>query len=157
MTETVEPDALNIQRVSDDKAPMALLLEADPSESRVRDYLTKSHCYVAEAAGRAVGVYVIQPVSPSVIELMNIAVDPELQAGGVGSTLLRHAIATARDLGAERLVLGTGTFGYQLSFYQKAGFRVESVDRDFFLKNYDEPIFENGIQHKDMLRLGIEL
>ncbi|MGI9277222.1 MAG: GNAT family N-acetyltransferase [Endozoicomonas sp.] len=152
-----EDASLTIQSVPSTKAPFHLLLEADPSESKVRNYLEKSRCYVAETAGRAVGVYVLQPVSSSVLELMNIAVDPEVQASGIGSTLLRHAIATARNLGAKKLALGTGSFGYQLSFYQKAGFRVESVDRDFFLKNYDEPIFENGIQHKDMLRLGISL
>ena len=34
---------------------------------------------------------------------------------------------------------------------------TESKCRDFFLRNYPEPVFEHGIQHKDMLRLEINL
>jgi len=34
---------------------------------------------------------------------------------------------------------------------------MDSIDKDFFLKNYSEPIFELGIQHKDMLRLAMLL
>jgi hypothetical protein len=53
-------------------------------------------------------------------------------------------------------VVGTGTFGYQLAFYQRHGFRVTSIDRDFFIKNYSEPIFEDGIQLFDMLRFALK-
>ncbi|WP_308364978.1 MULTISPECIES: hypothetical protein [unclassified Microbulbifer] len=56
----------------------------------------------------------------------------------------------------QRLEVGTGTFGYQLTIYQRQGFRVERIDKNFFLKNYPEPIVENGIQHRDMLRLTLE-
>ncbi|WP_198422013.1 hypothetical protein [Stenotrophomonas acidaminiphila] len=41
-------------------------------------------------------------------------------------------------------------------FYQRHGFRVFQVDRDFFLRNYDEAIVEDGIQHRDMLRLALD-
>jgi len=51
--------------------------------------------------------------------------------------------------------VGTGTFGYQLAFYQRHGFRVTAIDRDFFVQNYPEPIFEDGIQLHDMLRLTL--
>jgi hypothetical protein len=59
-------------------------------------------------------------------------------------------------MGACRLEAGTGTFGYQLAYYQREGFRVSAIDRNFFLDNYPEPIYENGIQHKDMPRLTLE-
>jgi protein-L-isoaspartate O-methyltransferase len=59
-------------------------------------------------------------------------------------------------MGARRLEVGTGSFGYQLAWYQRAGFRVFAVERDFFLDNYEEPIFEDGIQLKDMLRLAVD-
>ena len=63
----------------------------------------------------------------------------------------------AMELGAERIVLGTGTFGHQLKFYQRNGFRVDSVEKNFFLDNYSDPIYEDGIQHKDMLRLSLAI
>ncbi|CDI94197.1 IAA acetyltransferase [Pseudomonas aeruginosa PA38182] len=56
-----------------------------------------------------------------------------------------------------RIELGTGTFGYQLAFYQRVGFRVDKVVKNYFLDNYDQPIYEMGIQHKDMLRLSLIL
>jgi hypothetical protein len=65
-------------------------------------------------------------------------------------------IERVKESGAKQLVVGTGTFGYQLTFYQRQGFRVESINKDFFLENYTEPVIENGIQHKDMFRLILE-
>ena len=106
--------------------------------------------------GKPVGAYVVQGIAPGVYELMSIAVSPEHQRQGIGSALLKHAIATVHDMGARRLEVGTGTFGYQLAWYQREGFRVFAVERDFFLNNYTEPIYENGIQLKDMLRLAVD-
>ena len=151
-----EAKELVIQSVPREQAPMDLLLEADPSEEKVRTYLTHSHCYVAQQDGEIVGVYVLCPLKGSAMELMNIAVAPAYQGRGIGSILLRRAITSAQHLGAKRLELGTGSFGYQLAFYQRAGFRVYAVERDYFLTHYGEPIFEAGIQHKDRLRLALE-
>ncbi len=148
---------LKIRKVSSNEAPMNLLLEADPAESKVREYLRSSHCFQAEKSGIIVGVYVLQPLDNSGFELMNIAVAPKSQNQGIGTKLLNHAIRSAKELGAKQLEVGTGSFGYQLAFYQKAGFRVSSIKKDFFLKHLDEPIFELGIQLKDMIRLSIEL
>ena len=138
------------------EAPMDLLLEADPSRQKIEGYLPDSHCFAAKVNGRVAGVCVVCVIAPDTYELMNIAVAPEQQGKGIGSQLLRHCIATVRDFGARRLEVGTGTFGYQLTFYQKAGFRPYAVDRDFFVTHYDEPIYEHGLQHKDMLRLAME-
>jgi len=137
-------------------APIDLLLEADPSLAQIQTYLPTSTCYVAEQEGQTVGVYLLMARSKTVFELMNIAIRPILQGQGLGTLLLNHAISMARELGAQRLEVGTGTFGDQLRFYQRAGFRVYAVDRDFFLDHYAEPVFEDGLQHKDMLRLAID-
>ena len=34
---------------------------------------------------------------------------------------------------------------------------MKSIDIDYFVKYYEEPIFENDIQCKDMVRLEMEL
>lgn len=86
---------------------------------------------------------------------MSIAVHPAYQKSGYGTALLKWVIDFFRRSGARKLEVGTGTFGYQLAFYQRQGFRVTSIDHDFFVKNYPEPIFENGIQLFDMLRLTL--
>ncbi|MGQ4878645.1 GNAT family N-acetyltransferase [Billgrantia sp. LNSP4103-1] len=145
-----------IKQVPSTAAPLRLLLEADPSIDTIKRYLEHSTCHVATLEGENVGTYVVQPIGEGVHELMNIAVAPAHQRKGIGKRLLDHAVATAREAGAQRLELGTGTFGYQLTFYQRAGFRVVAVERDYFLAHYHEPIYENGIQHKDRLRLALE-
>ena len=149
--------SIHIFSVPADKAPLSLLLEADPSEHNIKKYLSDSLCYVAEISGALAGVYVLKKSNQSTFELMNISVATTYQAKGIGTKMLLHAISTAKQLGANRLEVGTGTFGYQLTFYQKAGFRVHSVERDFFLKHYDVPVMESGIRHKDMLRLAMDL
>jgi N-acetylglutamate synthase-like GNAT family acetyltransferase len=150
-------DTIKIRKVSPNQVPMKLLLEADPSESKVREYLSDSHCYLAEISNISLGVYVIRHLNDLYYELMNIAVTPASQNKGIGTKLLNHSIFSAKELGAKRLEVCTGSFGYQLAFYQRAGFRVCSIDKDFFLIHYDKPIFESGIQLKDMIRLSIEL
>ena len=146
-----------IKEISPDLVPQKLLLEADPSIEHVYQYLKGSLCYVALVQKEIVGVCVLKPLSKSRIELFNIAVLPEKQKSGIGSQLLQHALDSLKEKDFDSVELGTGTFGYQLAFYQRFGFRVESIIKDHFINNYDEPIYELGIQLKDMLRLVLKL
>ena len=99
----------------------------------------------------------VVPLGPEVCELMSIAVAPDAQRRGIGTALLRRVISTLAAGGTRRLEVGTGSFGHQLAFYQREGFRVERIDRDFFVRNYPEAIVEDGIRLRDMLRLALEL
>ncbi|QQE10858.1 GNAT family N-acetyltransferase [Planctomycetota bacterium] len=149
---------LNIQSIPHTQAPLDLLLEADPSESKVKAYLPGSYCYIATSSdGQILGSYVLSPINSTTIELINIAVHPDHHRQGIGGQLLVHAIQSARNCGAKQLVLGTGSFGPNLVFYHKHGFRVTSIIHNFFIDNYAEPIYLCGIQLKDMLRLALEL
>jgi ribosomal protein S18 acetylase RimI-like enzyme len=87
---------------------------------------------------------------------MSIAVHPDNQQRGYGTAVLKWVIEFYRNAGVRQLEVGTGTFGYQLAFYQRQGFRVTNIEHDFFIKNYPEPIFEDGIQLFDMLRLTLK-
>jgi GNAT superfamily N-acetyltransferase len=144
-----------IHEVPATNAPIELLLLADPSEDKIRSYLPGSKCFVASIGEDVVGACVVQPRGEGAHELMSIAVHPAHQKSGYGTALLKWVIDFYRSAGARQLELGTGTFGYQLAFYQRHGFRVTSIDRDFFVNNYPEPIFEDGIQLFDMLRLTL--
>lgn len=143
--------------VEPEKLPLALLLEADPNIEKVQAYLANGICFAAVIDNNVIAACVFQRRSHTSFELMNIAVQPTYQAQGIGSKLLAYAIAEIKYKGVKIIELGTGAFGHQLSFYQKLGFRVESVIKNHFLENYPKPIFENGIQHKDMLRLTLHL
>ncbi|OAB47027.1 GNAT family N-acetyltransferase [Paenibacillus antarcticus] len=136
------------------KYPMALLLLADPKEQAIQAYITRSKCYVQELDGKIVGTYVILPTRSYTIEIMNVAVEESLQGKGIGQQLIQHAIQTSKELGYSCIEIGTGNSSIpQLYLYQKCGFRIVGIDKDYFIRHYDEPIFENGLQCRDMMRL----
>ncbi|WP_159882278.1 GNAT family N-acetyltransferase [Paenibacillus puerhi] len=138
--------------------PLELLLLADPSVELVQEYAGRGICCVAERDGRAAGVYVLLPTRPGTAELVNVAVTEALQGQGIGKALVLHAIGHARSLGYKTVEVGTGSTGIsQLALYQKCGFRMTWIDRDFFIRHYKEKIYENGMQVIDMVRMAIDL
>jgi len=138
------------------EAPYDLLLLADPSKHAVDEYLSRGECYVMKDED-AIGVYVLIKTRPQTLELVNVAVNESYHGQGIGKKLVTHAIGTARNKGAITLEVGTGNSSIgQLALYQKCGFRMNGIDKDFFIKHYDEEIYENGIQCIDMVRLSID-
>ncbi|MCM2981490.1 N-acetyltransferase [Niallia circulans] len=134
--------------------PFDLLLLADPSEHLIREYLKKGICYIAEDRDQTIGVYVLLPMEEETIELINLAVGESYQGIGLGKRLVMHAIEEARKLGYNRIEVGTGNSSIsQLALYQKCGFRIDRIEKDFFLQHYEEEIYENGIQCMDMIKL----
>ncbi|OXS75814.1 GNAT family N-acetyltransferase [Domibacillus enclensis] len=141
-----------------EKPPIDLLLLADPSEKIIKGYIGRGACFVAENDNRVVGVYVLLPTRPETVELVNVAVLPDQQGKGLGKALIGHAVRTAQEDGYKIIEVGTGNSGIgQLALYQKCGFRITGVDRDFFVKHYPEDIVENGIPCRDMIRLALDL
>lgn len=150
---------INIRRwQSGEPLPMELLLLADPSEEVVETYLHRGTCFVAELDGQVVGEYVLIDTRPETVELINVAVREAEHGKGIGKQLVRHAIQTASAMGYRAIELGTGNSGVgQMALYQKCGFRIVGVDLDFFTLHYPEPIYENGIWCRDMIRMAINL
>ena len=133
-----------------------LLLEADPDEAAVAAYLAQGQVFVCGAATTPYGVMVLlshAPEGADIWEVKNIATVATHRGQGVGSALLAVAKSTAQAGGAQGLVIGTGNSSLdQLRLYQRNGFRICGVVPDFFA-NYPEPIYENGIRCRDMVRL----
>lgn len=143
---------------SGEEPPMELLLLADPSRDIVEGYLGRGKCYVAEEDGAVIGVYVLIPTRPEMVELVNVAVEESRHGRGIGKQLVLHAVRTAREQGARTIEVGTGNSSVaQLALYQKCGFRITGVDRDFFIRHYPMEIVENGIPCRDMIRLSQDL
>ncbi|MCL4351317.1 MAG: GNAT family N-acetyltransferase [Firmicutes bacterium] len=138
--------------------PMPLLLLADPSQAVIESYMARADCFIAEWDSQTIGVYVLLDTRPQTIELVNVAVREDEQAQGLGKRLVLHAIETARSRGYKVIEVGTGNSSIgQLALYQKCGFRICGIDRDFFAVHYAEPIYENGIPCRDMIRLSMSL
>ncbi|CRZ34796.1 acetyltransferase (GNAT) family protein [Herbinix hemicellulosilytica] len=142
-----------------EKAPMDLLLLADPSKDIIEEYLKRGDCYVAtDDCNNIIGVIVLLPTRPETLEIINIAVRKDYQGKGIGKQLVNFAIQKAKEQKIKTLEVGTGNSSInQIAFYQKCGFRITGIDRDFFLRHYNEAIYENGIQCRDMIRFSMDL
>lgn len=150
---------MKVSIINDKKEiPYDLLLLADPSMEIINDYIHRGCCYIATIDNNIVGTYVIIKTRPLSLELVNIAVSEQYQGKGIGKRLVLSAIDMARKENAKVLEVGTGNSSInQLALYQKCGFRIIGIDRDFFKKHYKEDIVENGIQCVDMIRLSVDL
>lgn len=142
----------------EEEKPYELLLMADPSKAMVDEYLSRGVCFIAEYEGEMVGEFVLLKTRPETVEIVNIAVQEELQGQGVGRHMIKEAIEAARRLGCKTVEIGTGNSSFhQLKLYQRCGFRIVGVDRDFFVRHYEEEIIEGGIRCVDMIRLSLDL
>ena len=137
--------------------PYALLLEADPSLAHIERYLKVGCCYVAVEEKEVIGVYVLVKVEEKKVEIMNIAVKENRRGEGIGKGLIHDAIQRSAANGARKIVIGTGNSSLdQLAFYQKCHFRITEIIEGYF-DNYPDPIIENGIPCRDMIRLCYEI
>lgn len=150
---------MNIRKLEEqDNIPMDLLLLADPSKSIVEEYITRGECFIAESEKQVVGVYVLLPTRPKTVEIVNVAVAEKHHGKGIGKLLIMDAIHVAKTKDYKTIEIGTGNSSIgQLALYQKCGFRIIGIDYDFFIKHYEEEIFENGIRCRDMIRLSKDL
>ena len=138
--------------------PWSLLLLADPSRSQIESYISESIVIGLIDNSTIVGVSVIRPKDNESAEIMNIAINEKHQGKGLGQLLIARSLEECAARGTKSVEIGTGNSSIaQLYLYQKMGFRIVGIIRDYFVKNYPDLIFENGIQCKDMIRLRREL
>ncbi|ERN54016.1 GNAT family N-acetyltransferase [Alkalihalophilus marmarensis] len=143
---------------ANENPPMDLLLLADPSEKLIADYIERGECFIAEESGEIIGVLVLLPTRPDTVELVNVAVCKDMQGRGIGRRLVEFAVDSAKKQGFKAIEVGTGNSSIgQIALYQKCGFRMIGIDVDFFIRHYEEEIYENGIQCRDMVRLSQDL
>lgn len=142
----------------DDQKPYELLLLADPSKNLVDEYLERSDIFTARQNDETIGVLVLFPLTNRTVEIKNVAVKSEFQGQGIGSYLIENVVKIASLNGQKSICIGTANSSIgQLNLYQKLGFEISDIRKDFFTDNYAEPIYENGIQAKHMLVLTRQL
>lgn len=141
-----------------DQIPYPLLLEADPSKRSIQEYLERGRLYLAFSQEKVVACFVLMRTRPNTNEIMNIAVRQELQNKGIAKQCIVFAESISRQEGCRTLEVGTGNSSLnQLALYQKCGFRIIGIERNYFIKNYVQEIYENGIKCVDMIRLEMVL
>jgi ribosomal protein S18 acetylase RimI-like enzyme len=139
---------------------LPLLLLADEPEP-LRGYLQDGDLYVLWAVNRRgyrepLGVTHVLPTpdEAATVELRAVAIAQDQHNKGLGQHMLAAVLTDLRQRGTRRVVVGTSNAGIgQIAFYQKAGFRLWRIDRDYFTpeKGYDPDERENGLPHRDMV------
>jgi aminoglycoside 6'-N-acetyltransferase I len=148
-------DGMGTRKLNKQEAiPYDLLLLADETIEIIDRYAKDGQTYVLEVNNQIIAVYVLQVIDPEKIEIKNIAVDSNYQGKGVGRFMLRDATSRAKEQGYGTILIGTANGAIkQLYLYQKEGFEITSIKKNFFVNNYPAPIFENGILCKHMIML----
>lgn len=143
---------MKIREVNENRKQfIALLLLADEQEDMVDRYLEKGTMYVLEDGG-VKAECVVTDEGAGVLEIKNIAVDPNDQGKGYGKALIDFLV---REYAGRYSILqvGTGDNPLTIPFYEKCGFTRSHRIPGFFTDNYDHPIYEAGIQLVDMVYL----
>lgn len=141
---------MNIVEVkSEKKRYIDLLLLADEQESMIDRYLERGTLYVLEDDG-VKAECVITDEAHGVLEIKNICTVPAHQGKGYGKALIEFVAETYKERYSV-LQVGTGDSPLTVPFYEKCGFQRSHIEKDFFIQHYDHPIYECGIQLKDMV------
>lgn len=133
--------------------PLSLLLEADPDIKKIEKYLNKGHCFALFENQQIIGVYVLKNIKNQTAEIMNMAVLKPFQRQGIGRKLIQDAIRRVREEHMQELIIATGKDTFQQKFYESCGFVVFDIQKDYFLHAYKEPLFDNGKQLTDQVRM----
>lgn len=151
----MDKPSLIIRKVfSKSEIPFELLTMADPSLDQIKMYLDIENCFIGKIGYTTVGVLALKRINHVCLEIKNIAVEQNYQNQGIGKKLLIFAEQRAIKHGFRKLLVGTGNSSIKpLGLYQKLGFNTIKIQYDFFIDNYSQPIYENGIQCKDLIIL----
>jgi ribosomal protein S18 acetylase RimI-like enzyme len=152
-----------------------LLHDADEDDARVRAALTDpaNSAYTAHDGADVVGAAVVRwdinaagagamgkgsgAMNHAPTEILLIAVAVDKRRRGYGAQMLAALVDEARTRQLSALYVGTANSSLAtIGFYQRAGFRMDHVRRDYFAY-VQPPISEDGIPLRDMLVLRHDL
>jgi len=136
---------------SDKTKYMELLLIADEQVSMIEKYLHRGDMFALCDDG-VKAICIVTQEQSGVYEIKNIVTVPEYQRKGYGQRLISFIADYFKESGNE-LYVGTGDSPMILQLYKKCGFEKSHIVKNFFIDNYDHPMYENGQQLVDMIYL----
>jgi ribosomal protein S18 acetylase RimI-like enzyme len=130
---------------------------AEDSPAQLDSYLESGRVLVAVAGRDVVGHLQLVDRDGDRVEVTNMAVRPEWQGRGIGSRLLRAALGLVRrERPRATMLVATATADVgNLRFYQRQGFRMQSVERDAFTPatGYPPGLLVDGVELRDRIWL----
>ena len=136
-----------IEVTENKKEYLDLLLLADEQEDMIDRYLERGRMYVLDDDGVKCEC-VVTDEGDGILEIKNIATVPADQKKGYAKALIDFLV---RKFSGQYHILqvGTGDSPLSIPFYKKCGFVRSHNIPNFFVDNYDHPIFEGGVQLVD--------
>jgi GNAT superfamily N-acetyltransferase len=143
---------MKIEKINQNKnKSIDLLLLGDEQEDMINTYLDRGELF-ALYDNDLKTVSVVTKENEKIYEIKNIATYEKYQGKGYGSFMIRYIIEYYKHI-CNVLFVGTGDNDKTLRFYKNCGFEYSHTIDDFFIKNYDHTIFEDGKQLKGMIYL----
>lgn len=141
-----------LKKIKDKKRNLDLLLLADPEEEAIDKYINDCEVFEFYYRDILIGQGAIKQLSSTTYEIKNFAIYEKFHNCGYGKILInllcKKYLESFKNI---EILVGTSEQG--VGFYQKCGFQFSYIVENFFINNYKQPIFENGIQCKDMFYL----
>ena len=131
------------------KKYLSLLILADEQESMIDRYIDRGDMYILDDGGIKCEC-VVTDEGDGILEIKNIATEPQFQRKGYAKCMIEY-IAEKYKGKYSVLQVGTGDSPLTVPFYEKCGVIYSHRIKDFFIDNYDHPIFECGQQLTDMI------
>jgi ribosomal protein S18 acetylase RimI-like enzyme len=126
----------------------------DPDLKCINRYIDDGTLIAMYEGGKCIGVIHYKNVYNRVVEIMNIGVLKSYINKGYGSKLLRYTIENIKSEGNLKIMFGTcDSSAKNVAFYKRHGFRILEVWHDYFIENYDEEIYKDNMQCRDMIRM----
>lgn len=134
---------------------MKLLLEADPSEKLIRQYLGDGELFVLTYKNEVACVAVVTEVDDDTCELKNIATEEKYRGRGYAKKMLKYLCDNYKQKYNKMIV---GTTENNIPFYVKQGFdKYEKTIKNFFIDNYEEEILDGELVCTDMIYYSKDL
>jgi len=137
------------------KSMLDLLLLADEKESMIDKYLDRGTMFALYDPDLK-SICVVTDEGEGCFEIQNLATFELFQKRGYGRYLINHVCNHYKDKGKTMLV-GTGDVPSMINFYERSGFIYSHHVKNYIVDNYDEPIYEDGIQLIDKVYFKMDL
>jgi len=138
---------------------LPMLLDADEGEERIRTALLDPAytAYAARLDDQLMGAAVVRWEENTSSEILYIEVVAALRGRGYGKQIIQALQHELPRRGGRSLLVGTANAALEnIVFYQKCGFRMHEIRRDYFTY-IQPPVFEHDIQLRDMLVFRYDL
>ncbi|WP_251860045.1 GNAT family N-acetyltransferase [Clostridium sp. Marseille-Q2269] len=146
---------MEIKIIKDNKKDyLDLLLLADEQENMIDKYLNRGKMF-ALYDGDLKSICVVTKEAEDIYEIKNLATYEKYQGQGYGSRLTEYIFNHYKGI-CKTILVGTGDSPLTIHFYKHCGFEISHTVKNFFIDNYDHPIYEDGIQLVDMVYLKID-